>query len=134
MWTRRAIAERGQRHSLVHRSPGDDSIRKQVFAPAEMEMALLQAEMAAALEAAAAADGLSGTGSWAPADSIEAAVEGADAVLILTEWRQYRDLNWVDLAARMRKPAWVFDARAVTQPAEVKAAGLRLWRVGDGEA
>ena len=54
MWTRRAIAERGQRHSLVHRSPGDDSIRKQLFAPAESEMALLQAEMAAALEAAAA--------------------------------------------------------------------------------
>jgi len=85
------------------------------------------------LEAAAGADALSGTGSWALADSIEAAVEAADAVLILTEWRQYRDLNWADLAARMRKPAWVFDARAVTQPEQVQAAGLRLWRVGDGE-
>jgi len=85
------------------------------------------------LEAAVGADALSGTGSWALADSIEAAVESADAVLILTEWRQYRDLNWGDLAARMRKPAWVFDARAVTQPEQVQAAGLRLWRVGDGE-
>jgi UDPglucose 6-dehydrogenase len=33
----------------------------------------------------------------------------------------------------MRKPAWVFDARAVTQPELVQAAGLRLWRVGDGD-
>ena len=85
------------------------------------------------LEAAAAADALNGTGSWAPADSIEAAVEGADAILILTEWRQYRDLNWGDLAARMRKPAWVFDARSVADADQVKAAGLRLWRVGDGD-
>ena len=58
---------------------------------------------------------------------------GADAVLILTEWRQYSDLNWADLAARMRRPAWVFDARAVSDPHQVWAAGLSLWRVGDGE-
>ena len=84
------------------------------------------------MEAAAGAYDLSGTGSLALADSIEAAVEGADALLILTEWRQYRDLNWGNLVARMRKPARVFDAKAVTQPEQVQAAGLRLWRVGDG--
>ena len=57
-------------------------------------------------------DLLSGTGSWA-SRSVEDAVMGADAMLILTEWQHYRDLNWQALAARMRKPAWVFDARAV---------------------
>ena len=85
------------------------------------------------LEPASTADGLSGTGSWAQATSIEAAVQGADAVLILTEWQNYRELNWSDLAALMRRPAWVFDARAVVDPVAVKAAGLRLWRIGDGE-
>ena len=74
-----------------------------------------------------------GTGSWQRLESIEAAVAGADAVLILTEWDQYRQLNWADLAARMRRPAWLFDARAVADPAQVKAAGISLWRVGDGE-
>ena len=64
---------------------------------------------------------------------MEAAVAGADAVLILTEWRQYRVLDWQELAGRMRKPAWVFDARAVADPQQVRAAGLTLWRVGDGE-
>ena len=59
---------------------------------------------------------------------------GADAVLVLTEWKHYRDLNWMDLAGRMRKPAWVFDARAVADPEHrLDAAGLSLWRVGDGE-
>ena len=78
-------------------------------------------------------DLLSGTGSWAEAGSVEDAVKDADAVLVLTEWQQYRDLNWQSLANRMRKPAWVFDARAVADPAQIKAAGLSLWRVGDGD-
>jgi UDPglucose 6-dehydrogenase len=85
------------------------------------------------LEPASAADGLSGTGSWAQATSIEAAVRGADAVLVLTEWQDYRQLNWSELAALMRRPAWVFDARAVVDPVAVKAAGLMSWRIGDGE-
>ena len=58
---------------------------------------------------------------------------GADAVLVLTEWHDYCNLNWISIAGHMRKPAWVFDARAVTQPEQVRAAGLTLWRVGDGE-
>ena len=75
----------------------------------------------------------SGRGSWAEACSVEDAVMGADAVLVLTEWQDYCELNWTYLASLMRKPAWVFDARAVTDPVQIKFAGLNLWRVGDGE-
>lgn len=85
------------------------------------------------LEAAANADAISGTGSWGFAVSEEAAVAGADAVLILTEWRQYRVLDWNEFAGRMRRPAWVFDARAVPDPQLVRGAGLNLWLPGDGE-
>ena len=84
-------------------------------------------------EPASQVDRLSGIGSWAEAGNVDDAVTGADAVLILTEWQHYRDLNWQALAARMRKPAWVFDARAVADPAQIKAAGLSFWRVGEGE-
>ena len=85
-------------------------------------------------ESASQVDVLSGSGSWARANSVQDAVTGADAVLVLTEWQDYSELNWSDLAGRMRKPSWVFDARAVADPAQIKAAGLCLWRVGDGEA
>ena len=84
-------------------------------------------------EAAPQADACSGTGSWAEACSVEEALIGADAVLVLTEWQDYRNLNWLALADRMRKPAWVFDARAITDQEQVRAAGLNLWCVGDGE-
>ncbi len=83
-------------------------------------------------EPAAQVDRLSGSGSWAEAGSVEDAVMGADAVLILTEWQHYCALDWQALAARMRRPAWLFDARAVADPAQVKAAGINLWRVGEG--
>tara|TARA_B100000674_G_scaffold395446_1_gene339910 strand:- start:351 stop:1694 length:1344 start_codon:yes stop_codon:yes gene_type:complete len=83
-------------------------------------------------EPASQTDGLSGTGSWVEAGSVEDALMGADAVLVLTEWHHYSALNWQALAGRMRKPAWVFDARSVVDPAQIKAAGLCFWRVGDG--
>jgi UDPglucose 6-dehydrogenase len=80
----------------------------------------------------ACGSGLTGEGSWQVAASVEEAVRGADAALILTEWQVFRELPWADLAAQMRQPAWVFDARAVVDPEVVRSAGLRLWRVGDG--
>ena len=76
---------------------------------------------------------LSGDGTWWPADDITSAVQGADAVIILTEWSQYRGLDWSALVSLMRQPAWVFDARSVVTPAEVEGAGLNLWRVGEGQ-
>ena len=84
-------------------------------------------------EAAESTDALSGMGSWALAESVEEAVSVADAILILTEWNDYRQLNWAELAGWMRKPAWLFDARAVAEPEAVREAGLNLWRIGDGE-
>ena len=75
---------------------------------------------------------LSGDGGWRPVASVEEAAEGADAVLILTEWQQYRSLDWTRIAAGMRRPAWLFDARAVADAAAARAAGLKVWRVGEG--
>lgn len=76
---------------------------------------------------------LSGEGTWWPSEKIASALKGADAVLILTEWSHYQELDWSALAPLMRQPAWVFDARSVVTPAEVQAAGLNLWRVGEGQ-
>jgi UDPglucose 6-dehydrogenase len=75
---------------------------------------------------------LSGEGGWVPAASPEEAARGADAVLILTEWGAYRQLDWPAIAAVMRHPAWLFDGRAVADAAAARAAGLNVWRVGEG--
>jgi UDPglucose 6-dehydrogenase len=71
-------------------------------------------------------------GGWLPAASALEAAHGADAVLILTEWSAYRQLDWAAIAAVMRRPAWLFDARAIADAAAARAAGLTVWRVGEG--
>ena len=45
--------------------------------------------------------GSEGEGVWQPAADPFAAVCGADAVLLLTEWQQFRQLDWPALAAVM---------------------------------
>jgi len=57
------------------------------------------------------------------------AVSGADALVLLTEWRSYRAPNFREIKARMRGDV-VIDARNVWRPAEVRRAGLRYQGVG----
>jgi len=73
-----------------------------------------------------------GEGRWQLAPSASEAASGADAVLILTEWREFRQLDWAALAASMRQPAWLFDGRAIADTAAARAAGLNVWTVGEG--
>ncbi|MCP9819894.1 nucleotide sugar dehydrogenase [Synechococcus sp. Cruz-9H2] len=82
--------------------------------------------------ASASADDLGGDGSWESSASDLEAVEGADAVIVLTEWASFRDINWAVIASRMRRPAWLFDVRAITDATAARAAGLRVWRIGEG--
>jgi len=71
-------------------------------------------------------------GVWEAVGSPLEAVAGSDAVLILTEWASFAGLDWPQLAAPMRKPAWLFDARSIADLAAARAAGLNVWRVGMG--
>ncbi|NQV10103.1 MAG: nucleotide sugar dehydrogenase [Cyanobacteria bacterium] len=77
--------------------------------------------------------GLNGEGSWESSASVLAAVRGADAVVVLTEWGAFAQLDWTAIAALMRRPAWLFDARAITDAAAARSAGLQVWRVGEGD-
>ena len=73
-----------------------------------------------------------GDGTWETVESPEEAVAQADAVLILTEWSSFADLNWHQLSDLMRKPAWVFDARSITDLQAATNEGLNVWRIGLG--
>ena len=73
-----------------------------------------------------------GEGNWQLVDSVEAAAEGADALVLLTEWQQFGLINWPAVAALMRQPAWLFDSRAKADVAAARAAGLNVWTLGEG--
>lgn len=57
------------------------------------------------------------------------ALEGADALMIVTEWKQFRLPNWARVAAAM-KGGVVIDGRNIYERREVEAAGLKYLRIG----
>jgi len=67
-------------------------------------------------------------------DSSYEAAEGADALIILTEWNQFRALELGQLRRRMARPL-IIDLRNIYEPSKVAAAGFRYVSVGrpDGE-
>ena len=71
-------------------------------------------------------------GEWTYAPSTNASLTGADASIILTEWKEYENIDWHLAKKIMRSPSWIFDTRSILIPKKVKDAGLNLWRIGDG--
>ena len=51
------------------------------------------------------------------------ALDGADALIVVTEWKAFRSPDFRQLAARLAHKA-VFDGRNIYDPASVEAAGL----------
>jgi UDPglucose 6-dehydrogenase len=59
------------------------------------------------------------------------AVRGADAVVLVTEWPQFTELDFIEVAGAMRGDV-VIDGRNALDPETVRAAGLRYEGVGRG--
>ncbi|MDQ3306843.1 MAG: UDP-glucose/GDP-mannose dehydrogenase family protein [Actinomycetota bacterium] len=65
------------------------------------------------------------------ADTVEDACGGADIVLMLTDWDQFRGIDPVALAAVVRHPR-VIDGRLVLDPDKWRGAGWQLHALGRG--
>ncbi len=60
-----------------------------------------------------------------PAD----ALDGADALVIVTEWKAYRSPNVRDMKARLKAPI-IFDGRNLYDPAVMQKAGFKYIAIG----
>jgi UDPglucose 6-dehydrogenase len=63
------------------------------------------------------------------ADSPLAALEGADALAVVTEWQEFRSPDFEAIRAKLKTPA-VFDGRNLYDPAEMKRCGLEYYPIG----
>ncbi|HEX4305835.1 MAG TPA: UDP-glucose/GDP-mannose dehydrogenase family protein [Solirubrobacterales bacterium] len=68
-------------------------------------------------------------GSVEMADSAMAALEGADAAVLVTEWGEFRDLDWSAAATTMARPL-VVDGRNFLDPEALAAAGFEYEGIG----
>jgi UDPglucose 6-dehydrogenase len=57
------------------------------------------------------------------------AVDGADALVVCTEWKAYRSPNWTALKAAMKQPL-VFDGRNLYEPELLRMEGIEYHGVG----
>ena len=61
------------------------------------------------------------------------ALQGADALAIVTEWKAFRSPDFARIRAALKTPA-VFDGRNLYDPAAVEEAGLAYYGIGRGRS
>ena len=66
-------------------------------------------------------------------DSAAATLEGADALFVVTEWKQFRSPDFAKLKAVLGDGV-VFDGRNMYEPAEVESSGLAYYGIGRGRS
>ena len=62
-------------------------------------------------------------------DSANDALEGADALAIVTEWQEFRSPDFAAIREKLKTPA-IFDGRNLYDPAAVRAQGLEYFPIG----
>jgi UDPglucose 6-dehydrogenase len=63
-------------------------------------------------------------------DNAADATKSTHAIAILTEWEEFKNLNFDKIYAQMEKPAYLFDGRNLIDSEIVKSAGFRVYRIG----
>lgn len=58
------------------------------------------------------------------------AARGADALVVVTEWDEFKQLDYSKIFASMHKPAFIFDGRLILNHSELKKVGFRVEAIG----
>ncbi len=66
-------------------------------------------------------------------ETATAALDGADALVVVTEWKQFRSPDFHRLARQLKHKA-VFDGRNLYDPETVEGAGLAYYGIGRGRS
>ncbi|RYG07460.1 MAG: hypothetical protein EON92_18380, partial [Burkholderiales bacterium] len=61
------------------------------------------------------------------------AVERADGLIVVTEWKAYRSLNFRALRTAMKSPV-VFDGRNLYEPAIMSEQGITYFGIGRNQS
>lgn len=66
-------------------------------------------------------------------DSADDALSGADALVVVTEWKQFRSADLAGIRAKLAD-AVVFDGRNIYRPEDAEEAGLAYYGIGRGRS
>lgn len=63
------------------------------------------------------------------ANDVYETAEEADAMLVVTEWKEFRDLDWSRIKSQLRNPV-IFDGRNLLKPATMRELGFTYHSIG----
>lgn len=58
---------------------------------------------------------------------------GADAIVVLTEWDEFKTLDWQKIYDSMNKPCFVFDGRLILPRKDLQKIGFKVVTIGTGD-
>merc|ERR1719428_1126592 len=64
--------------------------------------------------------------------SPQEAVDGAHALVVLTEWDEFKRYDYREFYATMMKPAFLFDGRSILNHTELEDVGFEVHAIGKG--
>ena len=69
---------------------------------------------------------------WSFSHDLANIFDNVEAIVILTEWEVYKEINWNLVNDKIMPPAWLFDTRRIVNPDEIKNCDFKFWQVGLG--
>ncbi len=111
--------------------PGTDDMRQAPSAVVIKELTQRGARVRAydPVAAETARRALGSTAHFELAPTAFAALEGADALVIVTEWKEFRSPDFEAMRAAMRRPV-IFDGRNILDPKQARDAGFDYTGIG----
>ena len=64
------------------------------------------------------------------AKSAYEAAQGAHAIAVVTEWDEFKTLDYAKILAGMQQPAFIFDGRNILDLEKLRAIGFRASGIG----
>jgi len=61
------------------------------------------------------------------------ACKDAHAIAVLTEWDEFKSLDWKKVYNEMKKPAFIFDGRNILNSNELSEIGFTVYKIGVGK-
>ena len=69
---------------------------------------------------------------WEYQPNLYEAIYDSDAAILLTEWEDYKEIDWVKVSSNVRNPFWIFDTRSILKEKDINKLGINLWQLGNG--
>ena len=67
--------------------------------------------------------------SWNIYKSVFDCINGSDCILILTEWEEYKNIEWNDFI-ECENNTWIFDARLLLDKKKFENSKFNYWKLG----